>query len=189
MGTPSLPPELWILIASDPCLFKADLARLCAASSHLLNVVRPLLYRAVHLEAVDYEFSSAETLVLLAKDKSLAKCVVELTISRRLKSDHCLNYLQNLPCLVHVDALANMISLKHITLSDHIFRNAVEQSEFARALACIPLEQFSYLGSGPLGQFAFGASNTGPPGDQFEGIGNLKKLVWVDNRGFSLFFH
>jgi hypothetical protein len=190
MGTPSLPAELWRLIASDPCLFKADLARLCTASFHFLHVVRPLLYRTIHLKAVGWKSNSAAALALLAKDKSLARCVVELRLSRRIVSDvedflESLVDLLNLPCLVNVDALANMTSLKRIEFSDNVFRNGVEQGEFAGTLADIPLEQLTYQSSGPQ-EISYGSSRA-LPGDELKGIGNLKKLVWDDRRDSCAF--
>jgi hypothetical protein len=188
METPSLPAELWILIASNPCLFKADLARLCTASFHLLNIVRPLLYRTLHLEAIDHESNSATVLALLAKDKSLARCVVELTLSRRLTFRDLLDDLRDLPRLVNVNALANMISLKRIALSNYVFRNRWEQNTFARLLVDIPLEELTYRSSGPLRQVSYSGLR-GLPGDRFKGFGNVKKLVWLDREDCCALLH
>jgi hypothetical protein len=88
MGMPSLPAELWRLIVFDPCLCKSDLAHLSAVSFHLLHFLRPLLYRNVHLQATGRESNSTAALALLATDKSLAKYVIELNISRHNKRRH-----------------------------------------------------------------------------------------------------
>jgi hypothetical protein len=176
MVMPSLPAELWRLIASDPCLFKWDLAHLSASSFHLLHVIRPFLYHTVHIKAVNREFRLAETLVLLANNNSLAECVVELELSRQVTSPQYF-IIEDLPCLINVGALANMTSLKRIKISGNVFRNEVEQNEFARSLAGIPLEQLTCLSCSRF------------PGDQLEGIGNLKKIFWINSNGCAFSLH
>jgi hypothetical protein len=104
----------------------------------------PAPSRSVYGHAIstrNRECKSAAVLPLLAEDKSLAKYVVELTLSRHITYDLA-NDLQNLPCLVNVSALANIVSPKRIRLSDCVFRSGVEH---AQALAGISLKRFTFV--------------------------------------------
>jgi hypothetical protein len=51
----------------------------------------------------------------------------------------------DLPCLINVGTLANMTSLKRIKFSGNVFRNELEQNEFAHTLAGILLKQLTCL--------------------------------------------
>lgn len=170
----SLPPELWLLIASN--LSQSDLAYLSLASSQLLHIIRPHLYRSVNLEANPY---TSHTLALLARDKELARCVIELMLSRRSGFGLAANVVPyQEPSLVNVAALENLITLKRITLLGRIFCTTVEQSQFGRTLANIPLEEFTCIASAKDGPW---------PSDQLEGIRDLKKFVWQkDDRAFQV---
>ena len=152
-GISSLFVELWMAIASY--LSNQDLAHLTYTSVHLLDIIRPLLYRSVELDA----FNATEPLALLARDATLAKCVIMLTLQRTPDSyssggsdDDEESEPENsppssdLPSLINLDALANLTSLRHILLYGAIFRNALEQNEFGKALSVgIPLQQLAMI--------------------------------------------
>lgn len=159
-NTITFAPELWLLIASS--LSPPELACLGFTSFRLLHIIRPILYRAVSLKT-----DASKTLALLARDKELARCVVELRLARRISLEVppvCDNQ-----SLVNFDALTNLISLKRITLCERVFTTAFEQREFGRALASIPLEELTHIAQFYDEQW---------PGDQLEGIRDLKKIDW-----------
>jgi hypothetical protein len=152
-----------------------DLAHLCITSSRLFHIVRPFLYRSIVIKATGYESDASHVLALLARDKSLAKYVVQLTLERcRPPNETLLMYdiPQIRPSLVNVDALTNMVSLKHVTLYGPVFRNAHEQNEFGRVLAPgsgISLVELTYIA---------GDDNEDFPADRFGDMGGLKRLYW-----------
>lgn len=133
----ALPPELWRLIASS--ISPRDSAHLALTCAHISDIVRPLLYRAVRLCIGMQANSASETLTLLARDKELARCVVELTLCR--DSWHCKEIHDHgifdscvAPFLVNLDAIKNMTSLKHLALMGPLFRDNNEQSELGQVL-------------------------------------------------------
>jgi hypothetical protein len=154
-----------------------DLAHLCITSSRLLHIVRPYLYRNVEIEASGPQCNASYVLTLLARDKPLAKRVIELTLERRPPPGH--EYFpddddpQSRPSLINLDALANMVSLKHVALYGPVFRNAHEQNEFGRVLSPrgsdISLEELTYVADNEDEEF---------PADRIGDIGSLKYLYW-----------
>lgn len=186
MPQSSLPSELWMQIASGISI-PNDLAHLCVTSSRFLHIVRPYLYRNVKIKVVGPQSNASHVLELLAHDKPLAKCVIELTLERCQPPGQ--KYVpdddpQSQPSLINLDALANMVSLKHVTLYGPVFRNAHEQNEFGCVLAPgsnISLEELTYVANNEEEEF---------PTDRIGDIGGLKKLYWNDrtlNRTFNSF--
>jgi hypothetical protein len=175
MPPSSLPSELWLLVASGLSSTN-DLAHLCNTSSRLLRIVRPFLYRIVEIQAAGHQSNASDTLALLAHDKSLAKCVVELIIERcpppgqeHFPDD---DDPQTRPNLINVDALKSMVSLKHVALYGPVFRNAHEQNEFGRVFSPesgIPLEKLTYVADNEEEVL---------PADRIGDMGSLKKLYW-----------
>jgi hypothetical protein len=168
----SLPTELWLLIVSG-LSSPSDLAHLSATSSRLLHIVRPFLFRKVEVKAVRRRSNASGVLALLDRDKSLARCVVDLTLERCLlpgETQH--RDIQSHPSLINVGALANLVSLKHVALYGPVFRNEHEQLEFGRVLSPgsgIALEELTYVAEDDYELF---------PGERFGDIGGLKKLYW-----------
>jgi hypothetical protein len=164
----SLPTELWILVASY--ISKPGLACLGVTSSHFLSIIRPLLYHDIEVKAEGHRSNASVILNLLSQNESLARRVVKLKLTRFANvPDH---ELEDLPALIDLDALTNMVSLKCITLSGPVFRNPLEQIEFGRVLAVesgIPLEELVYGGDSIL------------PCPHLGGIGGLKTVVWVSS--------
>jgi hypothetical protein len=170
----SLPTELWLLIVTS-LESRSDLAHLSCTSSSLLRIVRPILYRSVSLTARVQGTDPSYTLALLARDEALAKSVVELKLNRpisRYSSSHSMHNL------VNPDALANLVSLRHIVIRGSVFLTPHEQYEFGRVLADIPLEDLAYIAYNSLEKW---------PSDEMEGIRDLKKLVWKTEGGGTYF--
>jgi len=165
----ALPSELWLLIAQ--CLSLADLTCLILTSSRLLSIIRPALYRAVHLHTGLRCANVTQTLALLVRDKELARRVVQLDLTAYFGRG----------TLVDLDALMNLVSLKQVKLYGGVFRSAVEQREFGRVLASIPLEELTYMELSDGQQL---------PDDQLGGIRDLKKIVWhaANECSFPFFF-
>jgi hypothetical protein len=168
----SLPSELWIIIASDLSTTN-DLAHLGITCSRIFHIVRPFLYRNVVIEADGHQSNASHVLALLAHDKSLAKCVVQLTLKRIQPPGYVYDPQITPPSLINVDALTNMVSLQHVALYGFVFRNAHEQNELGRVLAGIPLAELTYVADD-------GAviRDEGFPTDRIGDIGDLKKLYW-----------
>jgi F-box domain len=170
----SLPTELWLLIIAS--LSPSDLAHLSCTSSPLLRIVRPILYRSVSLTARVRGPDPSYTLALLARDEELAKSVVELKLDRsisRYSASHSMH------SLVNPDALANLVSLRHIVIRGSVFLTPHEQHEFGRVLAGIPLEDLTYI---PYQYISIQHW----PSNEMEGIRNLKKLVWEQGTYFII---
>jgi hypothetical protein len=110
-------------------------------------------------------------LALLARDKELAKCVIELELDRKPPSDSTPNTTHS---LISPDALANLLSLNRILIRGRVFLTAFEQHEFGRVLAGIPLKEFTYSGYNSAEKW---------PGDEVGGICDLKKIVWETRNG------
>lgn len=173
--SPTLPPELWLLVVASLSL--PDLARLSLTSSHLLHIIRPGLYRIVSLKTGVHDINPSHTLALLARNKELAKCVVELRLTRNipLLANSAPNTRYS---LVDQDALVNLRSLKRIVICGRVFRTVFEQNSFGRLLAGIQLEELTYIAHNDAEQW---------PGDHLEGIRNLKKIVWDTKDGCTSF--
>jgi hypothetical protein len=177
----SLPAELLMMVAS--CLSPCDLAHLCITSSVLLHIIRPILYRKVELKAIGYHSNASTVLQLLARDKPLARCVIELKLERcLLPGEKFLDEDPPRPRLIYPDALENMVSLKRVILYGPIFLSEFEQSEFARVFAPglgIEFEELVYAADTHSPARGF-------PDIQLGDIGGLKKLYWHgDNTGTS----
>jgi hypothetical protein len=165
----ALAPELWRLIIAS--LSSSDLACLSITSSRLLHIVRPILYRVVSLTTGIHDTDPLYALALLARDKELAKCVIELELDRKPPSDSTPNTTHS---LISPDALANLLSLNRILIRGRVFLTAFEQHEFGRVLAGIPLKEFTYSGYNSAEKW---------PGDEVGGICDLKKIVWETRNG------
>lgn len=162
----TLPPELWPLIAHT--LSRPNLASLTLASSRLLYIIRPVLYRAVELETGHREANIPQTLALLARDKELARCVVELSLARIIFGPRdSRSYTRQR--LINLDALRNLVSLQRLTLWGRVFRNTIEQRHFGRVLFGMQLENLTYVAINEKEQW---------PDDHLSGIRDLKKIHW-----------
>jgi hypothetical protein len=142
-----------------------DLAHLCITSSRFLRILRPFLYRNVKIKAVGSRSNGTHLFTLLAHDKSLAKCVVELTLERFSPPYNRYDRTS----LVNPDALVNMVSLKHVVLYGTVFSDVYDQIDFGRALANISLDELTYTAD---------SQDDMLPTDRMEDIGGLKKLYW-----------
>jgi hypothetical protein len=107
----------------------------------------------------------------LARDKELAKSVVELRLDRKSVSD---SVPRNIHSLIKPDALANLLSLRHIMIRGNVFLTPLQQLEFGRVLADVPLEELTYS--------AYNSAEKWPC-DRVEGIRDLKKIVWETKNG------
>ena len=175
----SLPVELWRWIASY--LSHHDLARLGVTCSRLFHIARPILYRDIGMDAEGQCTNACDILTLL-QDKSLAKLVVKLMLYRR-PSDISIDDLPTLPSLIYPEVLANLTSLKCVSICGPVFRNVLEGRMFLRVLSTIPIESFTFAVSGPRGIF---------PHDEAGAIGSLKYLRWFSDKGscsFVILFH
>jgi hypothetical protein len=144
---------------------------LSITSPGLLHIIRPILYRKIEVKAIGYHSNASGVLQLLARDKPLARCVIELKLEQcLLPGEKFLDEGPPRPRLIYLGALANMVSLKRIILYGSIFLSEFEQIEFARALAPglgIELEELIY---------AADSRNRGFPDIRLGDIGGLKKL-------------
>jgi hypothetical protein len=70
---------------------------------------------------------------------------------------------------VNANALVNLLSLKRIAIRGSVFSTAIELNEFGRALSGLSVEEFTYIGYYAIREW---------PGDEVEGISDLKKIVW-----------
>jgi hypothetical protein len=138
----ALPPELWQLIAAS--LSWSDLANLSRTSFLFLHIVRPTLYRTVSLTTSIRETDPMPTLALLARDEELAKSVVELKLYRQIPITDS-EVPRKIHSLINPDALANLVSLRHIAIRGLVFLTSHEQHEFGRVLAGVPLEGLTYF--------------------------------------------
>jgi hypothetical protein len=170
----TLAPELWLLIVAS--LSRSDLAHLSTTSSCLLYIVRPILYRAVSVTTGIGDTDPSHTLALLARDKELAKCVVELSLNRQIPLDIAPRAVHS---LINPDALANLRSLRHIVIRGRVLLTALEQRDFGLVLAGILLEELTYVAYDSTEKW---------PGDELEGIHDLKKIVWETTYG-GTYFH
>lgn len=162
-----LPTELWLSITAY--LTQSNLAFLSLTCSRLLTITRPLFFRSVFLKASIGNTTVSSTLDLLARDHTLAKSVIELTLFRVIDPNYPpYYYVKKGPSLVNVDALTNMVSLKRITIVGPIFCNEVEQREFARVLDRSRLRDFNLVGRTDREIW---------PGEGL-GIRGLRKVLW-----------
>jgi hypothetical protein len=144
--------------------------------SQIFHIIRPFLYRNVVIEADGHQSNASHVLALLAHDKSLAKCVVQLTLKHIQPPGYVYDPQITPPSLINVDALTNMVSLQHVALYGPVFLNAHEQNEFGRVLAGIPLDELTYIADigADIGDEEF-------PADRMGDMGGLKKLYWGGN--------
>jgi hypothetical protein len=127
----SLPPELWLSIASF--LSKSSLVGLSLASFTLSTLIRLHLFHCVILVTGDARRPNApETLNLLAHDQSLAASVVELRLDRYYpqRLGGLLSDFEPPPPLapaqinvINSSTLANLTSMKHPTIAVCIWWN------------------------------------------------------------------
>jgi hypothetical protein len=171
----ALPPELWQLIAAS--LSRSDLANLSRTSFRFLHIVRPTLYRTVSLTTGIRETDPMPALALLARDKELAKSVVELKLYRQLPITDSVP--RKIHSLINPDALANLVSLRHIAIRGSVFLTSHEQHEFGRVLAGVPLEGLTYSAYDFTEKW---------PSNEMGGIRDLKKLVWETQNRSTYFF-
>lgn len=164
----TLPPELWLLVVSQ--LSQLDIACLSSTCRRLQHVIRAILYQSVSLKGEAGDADPSPTLALLARDAELAKCVVELRLDRRfIFATQTLKKGRVRHCLVNANALVNLLSLKRIAIRGSVFSTAIELNEFGRALSGLSVEEFTYIGYYAIREW---------PGDEVEGISDLKKIVW-----------
>jgi hypothetical protein len=144
-----LAPELWIHIASE-AQSNGDLNRLCRTSKYFLHLLRPILYRTIRLRNIrrhkpggqrrpQYE---QETLELLASNRDLARCVVDIWLWVQRHEDGWLPPY-------YMDAIWNMVSLKKLKVEGNClpFRNVAEQKLFLENVSVRqpPLEGFAFI--------------------------------------------
>ncbi|KAJ7581953.1 hypothetical protein C8J56DRAFT_1168537 [Mycena floridula] len=119
------PDEVWLHIACHLQQTK-DLSTFSRTSTRFLPIARSLLYRKVRLSVVHGEWEprsryGPDTLALLAREPSLARCTTELELA---------NYPQTgtaqFSGLVNPGALANMTNLRKLTLVGSVFIDAEE---------------------------------------------------------------
>jgi hypothetical protein len=127
-----LAPELWQMVAK--LLGLKDLNSLSRSSSYLLGVIRPILYRAVHLR-YQGPGKSDDTLRLLAYDKELAGHILAFSISapQAYVAVAATEPPEPIPTY-YSESICNMTSLKSLELRGSIFNDMSEQREFVRKL-------------------------------------------------------
>ena len=160
----------------------SDLARFSVTSSYFLIVVRPLYYRVLVLKPR----VCAPTWTLLARDEELASSVSELTL------DACKQRIfigtggrtSGPQLFIDLDALANLTSLKRITLIGTVFKTAEEQSNFGRIVSVKSRRTLKAF------TFKISPASDSPdswPGVDFGTLADLRTIEWLARtRGITL---
>lgn len=157
-----LPPEVWNMICSSSPLstMRRDLASLCRCSWHLLELIRPILYRGVILD----QTNDAEAFNLLASDEHLASRVL------RFEYQDC----SDEETFGLVDLIISMKSLRSLIVKGRLLHDASEQERLLEHLREreMPLDEFHY-------EVPLWYRTSGPvfPGEVFN-LSRLTSIIW-----------
>ena len=176
-----IPFDVWSIIGSFST--RSDLARFSVTSSYFLSVVRPLFYQVLVLKPR----VCAPTWTLLARDEELASSVSELTLDackHRIFGSDDRPSLAGPQLFIDLDALANLTSLKRITLIGTVFKTAEEQSNFGHIVSVKSRKTLKTF------TFEISPASDSPeswPGVDFGTLADLRTIEWfARTRGNSL---